>query len=141
MNDPKNYDANGVRLTDCCSSYSTWFETPGFGLDLCCRGCMNTVEQGEGDGNERRADAMNRTAKQPTTLQAQGLRTGHILCHSKGEQTAEVLTDAVTSIRFGKTYATASVRIIEPMLCRPAGTVTTFTWMAHCELFIEDATS
>lgn len=43
----KNYDPDGVRLTDCCAAFSTYH-----GSMLCCKACFNEVSNGEGDGTE-----------------------------------------------------------------------------------------
>jgi hypothetical protein len=50
----KNYEAEypHMRLTDCCSSWSTWMDD-GTGTEvLSCKKCYEEVETGEGDGNE-----------------------------------------------------------------------------------------
>jgi len=43
----KNYNDEGMRMTDCCQSASTYFDAT-----LVCKGCYEDVELGEGDGNE-----------------------------------------------------------------------------------------
>lgn len=43
------YDAEGMRLTDCCAAYSTYVEAT-----LCCKACYCAVDIGQGDGNEHR---------------------------------------------------------------------------------------
>ena len=50
---PKKYDERtDMRLTDCCGATSTYHDT-----ELCCKVCWQTVDIGEGDGNEfRRRD-------------------------------------------------------------------------------------
>ena len=45
----KVYDDKGIRLTDCCSAYSTHAEDDG---RLICKACYVDVDLGEGDGNE-----------------------------------------------------------------------------------------
>ena len=54
----KNYEKEypHMRLTDCCSSWSTYMDD-GTGLDvLSCKKCYEEVEVGEGDGNEFNSD-------------------------------------------------------------------------------------
>lgn len=42
------YDAStGMRLTNCCASFSTYVDGT-----LCCKSCYMEVKTGEGDGNE-----------------------------------------------------------------------------------------
>jgi hypothetical protein len=43
----KRYNEDGVRLTDCCGSMSTYSDGT-----LCCKRCWREVGFGEGDGNE-----------------------------------------------------------------------------------------
>lgn len=52
----KKYDDKGMRLTDCCSSHSSFYECNNIGhIDtLCCKKCFRNVEVGEGDGSEYR---------------------------------------------------------------------------------------
>ena len=45
----KHYDAEGIRLTDCCACYSTYHDD-----SLICRACYEYVTVGEGDGAENR---------------------------------------------------------------------------------------
>ena len=40
-------DDHGMRLTDCCGSFSTYHDS-----DLCCKSCWRTVPNGQGDGTE-----------------------------------------------------------------------------------------
>ena len=47
----KNYNEEGMRMTDCCQSASTYFD-----VSLVCKTCFNDVEIGEGDGNEYKGD-------------------------------------------------------------------------------------
>jgi len=46
----KKYDERGVRLTDCCGSWSQYDENG----QLHCKKCFHDVLPGEGDGNETR---------------------------------------------------------------------------------------
>lgn len=41
----KRYDDEGMRLTDCCGAYSTYFDDV-----LACKACYKEVEIGMGDG-------------------------------------------------------------------------------------------
>ena len=48
------YDEDGVRLTDCCGTYSTYLED-GDGIPaLSCKKCYHEVPYGQGDGSEVR---------------------------------------------------------------------------------------
>ena len=47
----KKYDANGVRVTDCCGAYSTFIDV-GAGWELSCKHCYEAVPSGQGDGSE-----------------------------------------------------------------------------------------
>ena len=47
--EPKIYDENGMRLTDCCGCHSTYSLDTG---SLYCKKCFEDVEVGEGDGEE-----------------------------------------------------------------------------------------
>ena len=49
---PKQYDENGMRLTDCCGCHSTYDEN---GV-LYCKGCYKPVGVGQGDGAEYKED-------------------------------------------------------------------------------------
>tara|TARA_R110000824_G_scaffold401728_2_gene614186 strand:- start:1696 stop:1911 length:216 start_codon:yes stop_codon:yes gene_type:complete len=49
-------ESNGMRLTDCCGSYSTYFDD-----DLVCKICMNYVKFGEGDGTEHRSESLSQS--------------------------------------------------------------------------------
>ena len=54
----KNYEKEypHMRLTDCCSSWSSYMDD-GTGVDvLSCKKCYEEVEVGEGDGNEFNSD-------------------------------------------------------------------------------------
>lgn len=48
------FDADGMRLTDCCGSYSTFCDWYGDGCcdTLVCKRCYQRVNTGEGDGND-----------------------------------------------------------------------------------------
>jgi len=48
----KQYDNDGMRLTDCCSAASTYVDKT-----LCCKACYKEVSRGEGDGTENRQNA------------------------------------------------------------------------------------
>tara|TARA_R110002020_G_scaffold111964_2_gene258121 strand:- start:671 stop:871 length:201 start_codon:yes stop_codon:yes gene_type:complete len=41
------YDDLGQRVTDCCGTYSTYFDAT-----LVCKKCYHAVPIGQGDGNE-----------------------------------------------------------------------------------------
>lgn len=45
----KKYDKDGIRLTNCCGSYSTFMEDT-----LCCKTCFREVPCGQGDGSEKK---------------------------------------------------------------------------------------
>ena len=47
----KNYNEEGMRMTECCQSASTFCD-----VSLVCKTCFNDVEIGEGDGNEYKGD-------------------------------------------------------------------------------------
>ena len=49
MRGQRRYSDEGMRLTDCCGCVSTYHDE-----DLCCKGCWEIVEQGQGDGVEYR---------------------------------------------------------------------------------------
>ena len=51
----KNYDENGMRLTDCCAAHSTFCDDA-----RCCKVCFEEVEVGEGDGSEYRVQEVAR---------------------------------------------------------------------------------
>lgn len=46
----KRYDAEGIRVTDCCDSYSSYDEHG----NLYCKCCYEAVGLGQGDGGERK---------------------------------------------------------------------------------------
>ena len=41
------YSSDGIRLTDCCGAFSTYFDNI-----LCCKNCWQEVSYGQGDGEE-----------------------------------------------------------------------------------------
>ena len=41
------YSSDGIRLTDCCGAFSTYFDNI-----LCCKKCWQEVSYGQGDGEE-----------------------------------------------------------------------------------------
>jgi len=47
----KKYNAEGERMTDCCGTYSSYYD-----IDLCCKKCKFYVGIGEGDGTEFKTD-------------------------------------------------------------------------------------
>lgn len=55
------YNAQGMRLTDCCSSLSTYVDET-----LCCKKCYEEVPIGQGDGNEYIGVAPSPTPQPPT---------------------------------------------------------------------------
>ena len=44
-------DHYGCRLTDCCGAYATYIQDD-HGAQLCCKGCLEPVPNGQGDGAE-----------------------------------------------------------------------------------------
>ena len=47
----KKYNDDGMRLTDCCGSVSTYHDET-----LVCKGCWGAVPHGQGDGMEGRLE-------------------------------------------------------------------------------------
>jgi hypothetical protein len=54
----KQYNDEGMRMTDCCGAFSSFYEMDNLGhIDtLLCKKCGGYVEFGEGDGNEHREE-------------------------------------------------------------------------------------
>ena len=42
----------GMRVTDCCNTFSTFLDPGDGSSELCCKKCLEPVESGEGDGSE-----------------------------------------------------------------------------------------
>ena len=54
----KRYNEEGMRLTDCCGAYSSFYEVDNIGYidTLLCKKCGERVDNGEGDGSEYREE-------------------------------------------------------------------------------------
>ena len=50
----KQYNNEGVRLTDCCAAMSTYMDNGAGEYALCCKACYEEVPAGQGDGAEHK---------------------------------------------------------------------------------------
>lgn len=54
----RKYTPDGMRLTDCCGAFSTYFDDT-----LVCKGCFDPVGIGQGDGTEYDQDSPENVEK------------------------------------------------------------------------------